>query len=210
MEIVRTTTRPRSRRPLSEEQYRISRAPYDVWRMYDAYLDIAEMYIRRDPHSVRDHYQVTDREQIPRILLSFNKSIFRQLLIVHGPVGSGKSTMMRILHMMLGWGPVRWEMHEAADIISRCERYGMPEMHRRYRDALLVIDDFESDDHGIRIAKIISYRIEQGLPTIITSRRSASEVLSDVPMDVLSMTEIDDHCLDGPNYRIPLPTNEAL
>lgn len=171
--------------------------------------------------------QLTERVTEPDFLRAVNGWTWGcGNLLLLGPTGSGRSTAAAVLYRRLLAIGVRdggeaWERarflawFHAGDLAEARREHALgkgeaPELGRAARARLLVLDDAGWEQDPFVCSMVLKERYELGVPTIITSGKTESELIAHYGAAVVRrMTEAGGRCLPGGGLMARFPESAA-
>jgi len=189
--------------------------PWDVDDFYLGYLDHADVWLAKDPYATRDQYEVHDPKLLRLVLDDFNVSAYRQFVVLSGPLGAGKSAMMKILKQMFVYNKRRSLVIKSSSDLVAMAKSGEDRYLKRFLRCNLCIDEFGLKDAAgkhyhdyVNIVDELVYRRYErhGRVTFFTTNLNQADFIKRFDQRTLDriLPRLSWHTVTGPNYRKPI------
>lgn len=140
------------------------------------FLRHAAHYVQTDPLSCWGEYHVAQTQVLDELLSLFNYRKHSRYIIISGPLGGGKTTVIRSLSQMLQHTTAYFEVVGADILLEEFNNNGLNMMSKLRRGAL-AINDYgvvkdEGKHYGYRaspIDQLVFSRHERGLVTFFST-----------------------------------------
>lgn len=147
-----------------------------------AYLREASRYVQTDPTARWGSYHVSQSQELDVMLSHFNYRKHTSYVIISGPLGGGKTTIMRSLSQMLRHTPAYFDVIGADILVEEFNNHGSRMMPRLRRSMLAINDYGVVDDKGQHYAyraspidQLVFSRHERGLVTFFTTNLNSKD-----------------------------------